>query len=164
MRSLSAILLLLASCSVLADTMEHYMNISNQIPQMQMKADPQSQAWARSAQSVLVIANESIAETLMQANELAKAQGNSLFCLPMGVTLNATTLNDLILQTYRDNSSQASDKDKMTVSQVAWQGVMKAYPCQGAAAKKIGTFLGQTTGSPLNTTNSMQHVSAVLGG
>lgn len=161
MRFISAVLLLLASCSVQSDTMDNYMNITNQIPQMQMKADPQSQSWVRSAQSVLVVASESIAETLLQANELAKAQGNSLFCLPQGVILNATTLNEIILKTYRENSSQPSDKDKMTVSQVAWQGVMKAYPCQGAITKKIGTLMGLTVKDPVSP---MQHVGAASGG
>ncbi|KTC78186.1 hypothetical protein [Legionella brunensis] len=121
---------LLGALSAHADTMDHYMNISNSIPQMEMKADPQAQAWARSARNVLVITDESIAETLMQANELAKGQGQPLFCLPQGATLNAITLNGIILETYRNISSQQSDKDKMTVSQVAWLGVTKKYPCQ----------------------------------
>nr|WP_084273785.1 phosphatase [Legionella fairfieldensis] len=106
------------------------MNISNNIPQMEMKADPQAQAWARSARNVLSINDESIAETLIQANELAKSQGKPLFCLPPNVTLNSVTLNGIILQTYKEISSQQSDKDKMTVSQVAWLGVTKNYPCQ----------------------------------
>ncbi len=158
MRFISAIILLLASSVALADTMDHYMNITNQIPQMQMKPDAQSQAWARSAQSVLVIANESIAETLMQANELAKSQGTSLFCLAPGVVLDANTVNQIILQTYKENSGQPSDKDKMTVSQVALQGIMKAYPCQGMAnnTKKIGALMGMTVKS---SPSPMQHVS-----
>lgn len=130
MRYLIFLFLFIAAISSQADTMDHYMNISNSIPQMEMKADPQAQAWARSARNVLIIANESIAETLLQANELAKAQGKGLFCLPPGVTLNAITLNSIILETFRDISSQQSDKDKMTVSQVAWLGVTKKYPCQ----------------------------------
>jgi len=125
--------LLFASFWVQADTMEHYMGISNQIPQMEMKADPQAQTWARSARNVLIITNESIAETLLQANELAKNQGNPLFCLPAGVTLNANTLNDIILKTYKELSSQQSDKNKMTVSQMAWLGVNKSYPCKASA-------------------------------
>ena len=130
MRFLISTLLLLLSFVAQADTMDHYMNISNQIPQMEMKADPQAQAWARSARSVLIITNESIAETLSQANELAKTQGKALFCLPPGVSLDAATLNGIIMQTYRDISSQQSDKDKMTVSQIAWLGVNKRFPCE----------------------------------
>ncbi|WED43335.1 phosphatase [Legionella cardiaca] len=130
MRALIFLFFLLCTLNTQADTMDHYMNISNSIPQMEMKADPQAQAWARSARNVLIITNESIAETLLQANELAKSQGKPLFCLPQGTNLNAIILNGIILETYRDISSQQSDKDKMTVSQVAWLGVTKKYPCQ----------------------------------
>lgn len=131
-----------------ADTIDHYVNIANNIPQMEMKADPQAQAWARSARNVLTITSETVAETLMQANELAKTQGRPLFCLPNGVSLNAVTLNGIIMQTYNDISSQQSDKDKMTVSQVAWLGVAKAYPCKGQsnlpqAIQHVGGLSGQ---------------------
>nr|WP_058526850.1 hypothetical protein [Legionella erythra] len=124
------------------------MNIANNIPQMEMKADPQAQAWARSARNVLTITSETVAETLMQANELAKTQGRPLFCLPNGVSLNAVTLNGIIMQTYNEISSQQSDKDKMTVSQVAWLGVAKAYPCKGQsnlpqAIQHVGGLSGQ---------------------
>lgn len=121
----------LSLCSNLyADTINNYMNIANNIPQMEIKADPQAQAWARSAHHVLTITCESIAETITQANETAKSQGKPIFCLPQGVQLNAANLNDLIQQTYKEISSQQSDKDKMTVSQIAWLGVSKKYPCQ----------------------------------
>ncbi|RMX01924.1 hypothetical protein [Legionella jordanis] len=126
--------------------MDHYMSISNSIPQMEMKADPQAQAWARSARNVLAIADESIAETLLQANEAAKAQGKPLFCLPSGVSLNAIILNGIILETYREISSQQSDKDKMTVSQVAMLGVAKKYPCQADTHAK-----------------QMEHMASLLG-
>ncbi len=55
-----------------ADTIDHYMNIANQIPQMEMKADQQSQTWARSARTVLILTSESIAETLILSNEEAQ--------------------------------------------------------------------------------------------
>lgn len=174
MRVLLASFLLLATTHLQADTMEHYMNIANQIPQMLIKPDPQAQAWARSAQSVLVITNESIAETLLQANELAKIQGKPLFCLPQGTNLDASTLTDIIAQTYKDISSQQSDKNKMTVSQVAWLGVTKAYPC-GAAEKPSGINALFSPQAPSPTTaparsiteitnpkpSTIQHVSAL---
>lgn len=128
--------------NVHADTIEHYMNIVNNIPQMEMKADQQSQAWARSARTVLILASESIAETLMLSNESARQLGNPLFCMPPGVQLDAATLNDLIQQTYRDISSQQSDKNKMTVSQVALLGLSKKYPCQQKQA--ANTQVGMT--------------------
>lgn len=123
----------LISCSAEADTINNYMNIANNIPQMEMKADPQAQAWARSARHVITITCESIAETLIQANETAQTLGKPIFCLPLGVQLNPATLNELIQQTYKDLSSQQSDKDRMTVSQVAWLGVSQKYPCDQSA-------------------------------
>ncbi|MFC3909082.1 phosphatase [Legionella dresdenensis] len=122
-------LLAFAAFSAQADTINNYMNIANNIPKMEMKADAQSQAWARSARNVLGVTDETIAETLLQANETAKAQGHPLFCLPGGMQLNGVTLNNIIQETYNQISSQQSDKNKMTVSQIAWLGVTKKYPC-----------------------------------
>ena len=114
-----------------ADTIDHYMNIANNIPQMEMKADQQSQSWARSARTILILTSESIAETLTLSNT---SSAHPLFCLPPGELLSATGLNDLIQQTYHEISSQQSDKDKMTVSQVALLGLAKKYPCQQKVA------------------------------
>ncbi|EHL29491.1 hypothetical protein LDG_8453 [Legionella drancourtii LLAP12] len=111
------------------------MEIANNIPQMEVKADPQAQAWARSAHHVLTITCESIAETMVQANEIAQRKNNPMFCLPPGVQLDSAQLNNLIQQTYKEISSQQSDKDSMTVSQVAWIGVAKQFPCQTNTAK-----------------------------
>lgn len=117
-------------CNVVhADTINNYMNIAMNIPQMEVKADPQAQAWARSARHVLTITCESILETLIQTNEIAQSQGKPLFCLTSGTPLDSASLNELIQQTYKELSSQQSDKDKMTVSQVALLGVSKKYPC-----------------------------------
>ena len=130
-----------------ADTIKNYMSIADNIPQMEIKADPQAQAWARSARHVLTVTCESIAETIVQANETAKNQGHPYFCLPLNEQLNAITLCNLIQQTYKEMSSQQSDKDSMTVSQVAWSGVTKHYPCQ----------------QNNTATNEMIHVVAALG-
>ncbi len=120
-------------CGILhADTIDNYMKIADNIPQMEIKADPQAQAWARSARHVLTITCESIAETMIQANQEAGNQGKPMFCLPEGVQLNSIVLNELIQQTYKELSSQQSDKNKMTVSQIAWLGISKKYPCQQA--------------------------------
>ncbi|MDF1757671.1 MAG: phosphatase [Legionellaceae bacterium] len=105
------------------------MNIVNNIPQMEMKADPESQAWARSARNILLLTSESIGESLTLTNENATKKGMPMFCLPTSVTLNSVMLNELIQQTYNDVSSQLSDKNSMTVSQVALIGIKKQYPC-----------------------------------
>lgn len=137
------ILGLLLSCGYLhADTINNYMSIADNIPQMEMKADAQAQAWARSARHVITITCESIAETLTQANEVAKAQGRPLFCLPSGKQLDSASLNELIQRTYKEISSQQSDKDMMTVSQVALLGVSKQYPCQPSGANALMAHVG----------------------
>lgn len=115
---------------VQADTIENFMNIANRIPQMEIKADPQAMAWARSARIVLEMTCESIAETMIQANEAAKNAGKPLFCMPASAKLEGSMLNTLIQNTYRDIPSQQSDKNAMTVSQVAWLAVNKNYSCQ----------------------------------
>ena len=112
-----------------ADTMDHYMRIASDIPKMEVKADGQAQAWAKSARNILVLASESIAESLTVANQVAEQHGAPLFCLPNSVAMNGEMLHDLIQQTYRDLSSQDRDKSKLTVSQVALLGLAKTYPC-----------------------------------
>ena len=142
--------LILGVCSLFsmtsyADTIDHFMGIATNIPQMEMKADAQSQAWAKSARTVLILTSESIAETLTLSNQSATEQGSPLFCLPGTLQLSGATLSDLIQQTYRDISSQQSDKDKLTVSQVALMGLKKQYPCQKQALNinpKSQTFPG----------------------
>lgn len=129
MRGLILLIFTLAS-SVYADTIDHYMNIANNIPQMEMKADSQSQAWARSARNILVLTSESIMESLNLANDNAKSHGSPLFCLPPSIQLSPESVNDLIQQTYKEIPGADSEKNKMTVSQVALVGLSKKYPCQ----------------------------------
>jgi hypothetical protein len=120
------------------------MHISTSIPTMEMKADADAQAWARSARNVLTITNESIAETLLEANQLATTQGTALFCLPKTVNLNAESLKTIIEEAYQQMPRIQSEKDKLTVSQVAFLGVTHLYPCQQAQAQHSSTpFLMQ---------------------
>lgn len=157
--------LLLLSSIAHADTMDHYMNIANNIPQMEMKADPQSQAWARSARNVLLLTSDSIAETLALANESASARGEPLFCLPPGTKLSPEQLNDIIQDTYRTLPGVPAEKDKMTVSQMALAGLTKKYPCtkqQNQAAQypfKMGNQqTAQNNSNPFfNPPPAMQH-------
>lgn len=160
--------LLFFSCYSQADTIDNYMNIASNIPQMEMKADQQSQAWARSARNVLIITDETIAETLIQANELATAQGKPLFCLPPSIRLDAANLNSIIQQTYKDISSQQSDKDKMTVSQIAWLGVVKKYPCQ-QQSNTVANLIPSVQQNALSqqmqqnsVSSQMQHMNSML--
>lgn len=127
--------LLLIIHSAHADTINNYMSIADNIPTMEIKADAQAQAWARSARHVLTITAESIAETLVQVNETAKNQGNPLFCLPQSVQLSPFMMNELIQQTYKELANQPGSRDSMTVSQVALLGITKHYPCQSMMNK-----------------------------
>lgn len=136
MRCLAPLMLCLSS-TVLADTIEHYMNIADNIPRMEMKADPQSQAWARSARNVLIITAESIAESFIQINEEARNHGNPLFCLPASTPLNGVTMDNLIQETWRSLSATQNAQQSLTVSQVAWQGVVRKFPCNANVAHQI---------------------------
>lgn len=129
LRSIGLGFLTCFSSLIQADTIDHYMRIVHTVPKMAMRADPRSQAWARSARNILILTSESIGESLSLANDTVTQQGKPLFCLPPGVRLNGVMVNELIQQTYRDISSRQIDKDKMTVSQVALIGVTKLYPC-----------------------------------
>jgi len=136
-----------------ADTIGRYMNIANNIPKMEMKADHQAHIWARSARTVLSLTSESIAETLILANAAASERGAPIFCLPAEVSLNAMLLNELIQETYREVSSQSSDKNNLTVSNIAWIGVTHKYPCTKDAPTK-------NFHKPVTT--SMGHMDGVL--
>ena len=133
-------LLLTLSANAYSDTIDHYINIANNIPKMEVKADPQSQAWARSARNILALTSESIYESLTLANESATRVGNPLFCLPIDVQITPQDLNNLIQQTYMEISSQQSDKNKMTVSQVALSGLTKRYPCKKQQNSQLTQF------------------------
>ncbi len=135
MRNLIGLMLLGLSSLNHADTIGRYINIANNIPKMEIKADKQAHTWARSARTILSLTSESIAETLILTNARANENGTPLFCLPAGITLNALLLNEVIQQTYRDISSQESDKNNMTVSEVAFIGITQKYPCAGSTVK-----------------------------
>ena len=150
MRSILTLILTLSFFPIYADTIDHYMNILDGIPKMELKADPQSQAWARSARNVMTITNETLAETLLQANELAKTQGKPLFCLPPSVQLTAEKMGEVIVAAYRNISSQRSDKEHLTVSQVAWIAATQSFPCQQPSAQM----------NALSHAPGFQHVSA----
>lgn len=126
--------ILLTSISGQADTMDHYMNIINGIPQMEIKADEQSQAWARSARSVILLTCDGIADTLLLANELAKKSGQQpLFCLTQPGQMSPEALSELIQQTYKTLPRVQAEKEKMTVSEVALLAVQERFPCTAVA-------------------------------
>lgn len=123
--------------NIFADTIDHYMNIVNNLPQMEMKADSNSQAWARSARNILMLTSETVAESLMLANQEAERKGAPLFCLPPDTKLSNSAINELIKNTYLSITSNLQDKNQMTVSQVALLGMQKQYPCKKEAESKM---------------------------
>ncbi len=118
-----------------ADTIERYMNIANNIPKMEMKADSDSQIWVRSARNILNLTCESIAETLTTANKAATERGKPLFCFKGDTQgLEASSLNILIQKTYREMAAPQEMKDSMTVSEIALMGLMQTFPCAAGSA------------------------------
>ena len=135
---LSGTLALIVSQTSWSDSIANYQRISKSIPKMEIKADEQSQAWARSARHVLNITNESIAETLIAMNEEATKNGRPFFCLPKDQPLNAERLAQLI-----DEQNLPSASNKMTVSQIALEAVKKKYPCRSSSQNAYSS-LSQT--------------------
>ena len=106
------------------------MQIVQSIPNREMKADTESQVWARSARNVINLTNESIAETLLSANARATERDTPLFCLPQGKMLTAKSLGRLIQAYYTELSPAALERQPMTVSEIALVSVMQHYPCR----------------------------------
>ena len=150
------LLFLFSLTCVYADTIDRYMHIVDNIPKMEMTAEPDAHIWVRSARNVLNLTSESIFETLMLANKTVTLRGIPLFCIPGGTTIDAAGLNQLIQHTYRNISSPESEKNKMTVSEVALLGLTQKYPCtqQGLAAT-------QTPVTAITSSSQMQHASAL---
>jgi hypothetical protein len=113
-----------------ADTIGHYINITSNITQMELKADSESQSWARGARNVITLTCESILESLNIANKISSETGKPMYCMPPNTTITSMALDNMIQDTYRNISSQAKDKDQMSVSQVALLGLQKTYPCK----------------------------------
>lgn len=135
MRYLVSVFLLFTVNSSNADTIANYMNIAENIPRMEMKADPKAQAWARSARNIITVTDESIAETIIAINDMATKQGRPLFCLGKD-NLNSAMLDGIIRQTYSEISSKSQEATKLTISQVALAGLQKKYPCQLSQREK----------------------------
>jgi hypothetical protein len=115
----------------MSDTIGNYMRIASQIPQMEMKATPDAQAWARSARNVLAITTESIAETLNSLLATKTSRSSLMFCLPEGSVLTASSLNEIIQAYYKKHTDTVIDG--MSVSQYSIVALKDVYPCQSNA-------------------------------
>lgn len=118
------------SMSAFADTIDNYASIANHITSMEIKADRDAQTWARSARNVLAITNESIAETLIEANRIATNEGHPIFCLTKDTTLDASIIKSLLEKALKTNPELQNDKTRPTISVVATNAVRDAFPCK----------------------------------
>jgi hypothetical protein len=113
-----------------ADTILNYMTIANNIPTMSMKPDEQSQGWVRSAQRMLTLTDETLAQTVVAMNTVAAKQGHPIFCFPQGVLFDANTVHDIILKTYAELAkTQAALISTMPISDVLMLGMVSRYSC-----------------------------------
>ena len=147
MRLLLIIITLFHCLIAQADSIASYMKIANNIPKMEIQADPKSQALARSSRNVLIITTEAIAETMLQANDIAKQKGAPLFCLPKGMKLDASSMDALIKKGAQKLRVSAKEQSSISVSKIAWDEVISEYSCQNKIAMS----------------NRMAHVVAALG-
>ena len=125
--------LLSLSHPIFADSIAHFMGISQNIPRMEMKADSSAQAWARSARNVLLLTGESIWESLKIANLSAAQTGHPLFCVPSQQTITAENMYELIQNTYQKMNLTIEEQNQTSVAQVALKGLEDTYPCQVSA-------------------------------
>ncbi len=135
--SIVLFLLVLATGYLHADTIGNFIKIANGIPAMEMKADPQSQAWARSARNILNLTSENVAESLTLANKNAAIAGSPLFCPPNNAQITSSDMSLLIQKTYNELANAEQDKSQMSVSQVALLGLSKQYPCESNNLRRL---------------------------
>lgn len=117
--------------SAQADTIGNYMTIVNNIPEMSVKPDEQSQAWVRSARSMIGLADQTMAQTILSMNAVAAKQGSPIYCFPANFNLDAAAVDDIIQKTYGEwvKSQQASPS--MPASDVLLAG-MAQYACSSS--------------------------------
>ncbi len=119
-------MLLLVTLNSHADTIGKYIGIAKSIPQARLKADPRAQAWAHSARTVLTVTDETIAQTIIAMQGLAKKHKLSLFCLPQGKSINTALINQLL--TGIAAAPNIIDPNK-TISEVVVEQLSQDYPC-----------------------------------
>ena len=130
MKKMFFLIVFFTFCKANADSIASYINISKQIPQMELKADAQSQTWAHSARTIITLTCDSILDSLTLANQEAKKQGVCLFDLPRGEVLNAEKLDEMIQDIHAHTNMQNEKLDQWSVSKVALLALQKHYPCE----------------------------------
>lgn len=128
-------LLLLWHASLFADTLGKYASIAKNIPSMELKADAQSQAWARSARSVLAVTDEAIAQSVVAMNSLGLKNGTPLICSPPDTQIDTSMIHN-ILSKYI--STMAAEDANKSISEVVVTILTNQYPCHQMARNRIG--------------------------
>ena len=118
-----------------ADKIIKFMNVANTIPRMEMKPDANSQAWAKSARNILLLTAESIWESLYSANQANAQAGNPLFCVQDQASMNAEKMTDLIEETYQNLNMSDTEKNQLSVAQVALIGLQRQYGCNNTSSR-----------------------------
>lgn len=131
-----------------ADTVAGFMSIAENLPRMEMKADAESQAWSRSARNVLLLTSETVWDGLKAANLSASQKGKPLFCIPQDRNLSAEEMFDLINDTYKQANLSDEDKSKMSIAQLAFNGLQKRYSCEGTAKTNTDPSIQVTKTQP----------------
>ncbi len=163
MRIFSIILLCLINHTLQADTVGHYMEISANIPRMEMKTDPESQAWARSARNVILLTGESIWESLKAANEMNTSAGKPLFCISNPNQINAEAMTDLIQSSYEQLQMNEQQKYNLTVAQLGLMALQQKYPCSGINSQSNAPSVTIHTRGP-STIAKMLHIGTAAVG
>lgn len=133
--------LCLLPCCLLADTLGKYAGIAKSIPQARLKADPQSQAWARSARSILDVTEETIAQTIQSMQALALQQQQAIFCLPQGQSLDTAKVHQVLEQLIANiNETEA----KQTISEAVIAKLAADYSCSKTKFKQSANSSPQT--------------------
>lgn len=122
-----------------ADTIGSYMAIVNNIPTMSMKPDEQSQAWVRSARSILTSTDQTMAQTIISMNAIAAKQGKPVFCFSPAAPFDAGTVDSIIQKTYGDWVKKQEAVASMSVSDVLMAGMVAQYSCNSTSTSIADT-------------------------
>ena len=122
------VFILLGACNIAqADTIGKYAGIAKGIPQASLKADPQSQAWARSARSILEVTEETIAQTIQSVQSFAAKRNIQVFCLPAGMKIDNSLIHQILERSITNLSAAEANKN---ISEVVTEQLETQYPCK----------------------------------
>lgn len=134
MKKLILTILLACITNSYADTLGKYASIANGIPPMQLKADEKSQAWARSAISILAVTDETIAQTILAMNELAKKSDQPIICPSASTGIDGDTIHALLKEIMLKMNTEDAQRN---ISEVVAKQLAVKYPCKNSQEAKF---------------------------